>query len=74
MGRNAVAQEGRRRHILGQMLQRSKSVREVAMFSLIALYFQYRKAQTATATAQPSTEQHGAPANEAAYIGIATAA
>jgi hypothetical protein len=56
------------------MLHRSKSAREVAMFSLIALYFQYRKAQAASATALPSTEQHGEPANDAAYIGIATAA
>ncbi|MDN4631302.1 hypothetical protein QCD71_07250 [Sphingomonas sp. PsM26] len=44
------------------------------MFSLIALYIQYRKAQSADAAALGATASKIGPANDAADIGIARAA
>jgi hypothetical protein len=44
------------------------------MFSLIALYIQYRKAQSADAAALGATASKSGPANDAADIGIARAA
>jgi len=45
------------------------------MFSLIALYIQYRKAQAASATVlQTTVATRGGPANDVANIGIASAA
>jgi hypothetical protein len=44
------------------------------MFSLIALYIQYRKAQSADVAPLGATASKSGPANDAADIGIARAA
>jgi hypothetical protein len=56
------------------MLRRSNDVHEVSMFSLIALYFEYRKAQAVHMAATSATVEHGRPANDVSSASIARAA
>jgi hypothetical protein len=56
------------------MLQRSNHVHEVSMFSLIALYFEYRKAQAAHMAATSAAVELGRPANDVNSARIARAA
>ncbi|SFN72296.1 hypothetical protein [Sphingomonas sp. OK281] len=57
------------------MLWCSNDVREVPMFSLIALYFQYRKTQAAAVQAEAAAIRHTSAANDAgANPMVATAA
>jgi hypothetical protein len=56
------------------MLRRSNDVNEVYMFSLIALYFEYRNAQAAHIAATSATVELGAPANDVSSASIARAA
>jgi hypothetical protein len=55
------------------MLQRSK-IREVSMFSLIALYFEYRKMRTAPALTLATATQPIGAANDAGSNLIASTA
>jgi hypothetical protein len=56
------------------MLRRSNHVHEVYMFSLIALYFEYRKAQAAHMVAASAAVELGRPANDVSSASIARAA
>jgi hypothetical protein len=56
------------------MLRRSNHVHEVSMFSLIALYFEYRKAQAAHMAATSAAVELGRPANDVNSASIARAA
>ncbi|RYF16457.1 MAG: hypothetical protein EOO77_12450 [Oxalobacteraceae bacterium] len=56
------------------MLRRSNDVREVSMFSLIALYFEYRNVQAAHIAATGGAAEPRPPANDVSSAGIAKAA
>ena len=57
------------------MLRRSNDVQEVSMFSLIALYFEYRKTQAATVQAEAAAIRQVRAANDAGTnTAVATAA
>ena len=57
------------------MLRRSNDIHEVRMFSLIALYFEYRKTQAATVQAEAAAIRQVRAAKYAgANLAVATAA
>lgn len=56
------------------MLRRSNDVHEVSMFSLIALYFEYRNVQAAHIAATSAAVGRGHPANDVSSVGITKAA
>lgn len=56
------------------MLRRSNDVHEVSMFSLIALYFEYRSVQAAHVAATGGAAETCRPANDVSSVSTAKAA